>query len=69
MATLQRAMLENTYREMCNEPDADSAENLVRRPPGLGPSQPGPSLAPAPARQIAAWPPAPCSLAPSLASA
>ena len=38
MATLQRAMLENTYREMCNEPDADSAENLVRRPPGLGPS-------------------------------
>ena len=29
-ATLQRAMLENTYREMCNEPDADSAENLVR---------------------------------------
>jgi len=28
VATLQRAMLENTYREMCNEPDADSAENL-----------------------------------------
>ena len=64
MATLQRAMLENTYREMCNEPDADSAENLVRRlPPAWAPAslapawpQPGPSLAPAPARQIAAWP-------------
>jgi len=28
VATLQRAMLENTYREMCDDPDADSAENL-----------------------------------------
>ena len=37
-------MLENTYREMCNEPDADSAENLVRRlPPAWAPA----SLAPA----------------------
>ena len=29
VATLQRAMLENIYREMCNEPDADAPENLA----------------------------------------
>jgi len=28
VSTLQRAMLENVYREMCEQPDADSAENL-----------------------------------------
>jgi rubredoxin len=29
VSTLQRAMLENLYREMCEEVDADSAENLA----------------------------------------